>query len=285
MTKLAQSYVHGACDLPLIGDTIGVHLDRMAGLSPDRPALVSCAQDIHWNYGEFRAQVDATAAGLIALGFQPGDRLGIWSPNNAEWVVTQFATAKAGIILVNINPAYRLHELEYALNKVGCAGLILAIRFKSSDYLAMIASLCPELAEAAPGGLRAARLPDLRWVFSLGDGSSPGMLNFADIAAAATPGSRRQLAELQNTLQFDDPINIQFTSGTTGSPKGATLTHHNILNNGFFIGEAMGLTERDRLCIPVPLYHCFGMVLGNLPASHTAPAWCCPARDSIRALC
>jgi fatty-acyl-CoA synthase len=204
------------------------------------------------------------AAGLIALGFEPGDRIGIWSPNNWEWVVTQFATAKAGLILVNINPAYRLHELHYVLNKVGCRGLILATAFKSSDYLAMIRETCPELAQAQPGALETAAVPSLRWVFRLGSEKSAGMANFSDIAAAATPASRARLDALSKTLQFDDPINIQFTSGTTGNPKGATLTHHNILNNGFFIGEAMRLTDEDRLCIPVPFYHCFGMVLGNL---------------------
>src|SRR6266403_1599591 len=243
MGKLAQSYVHGTSDRPLIGDTIGVHLDRMASLSPDRPALIARAQKVRWSYGEFQSQVDATAAGLVAMGFLPGDRIGIWSP---------------------INPAYRLYELEYALNKAGCAGLILAPSFKTSDYLAMIVNLCPEIAGAAPGTLHAAKAPDLRWVVRLGSECSAGMLNFTDIVDAATPESRKRLAALQGELQFDDPINIQFTSGTTGNPKGATLTHHNILNNGFFIGEAMRLTERDKLCIPVPLYHCFGMVLGNL---------------------
>jgi fatty-acyl-CoA synthase len=264
MGKLAQSYVHGTSDKTLIGDTIGVHLDRMVALSPDRPALVSRAQKIRWTYREFQSQVDAMASGLIALGFMPGDRLGIWSPNNAEWVVTQFATAKAGVILVNINPAYRLHELEYALNRVGCSGLILATAFKTSDYLGMIETLCPEIAGSRPGALHAAKAPDLRWIVRLGSEKKPGMLNFVEIAAAATTGSRKRLTELQGQLQFDDPINIQFTSGTTGNPKGATLTHHNILNNGFFIGEAMRLSEHDKLCIPVPLYHCFGMVLGNL---------------------
>ena len=264
MAKLTQSYVHGTSDHPLIGDTIGVHLDRMVALAPDRPALVNRAQKIRWTYREFQKRVDEMAAGLIAMGFLPGDRLGIWSPNNAEWVVTQFATAKAGIILVNINPAYRLHELEFALNKVGCGGLILAGKFKTSDYLGMITALCPEIADNKPGSLHAAKIPDLRWVIRLGEDKTAGMLNFADIAQAATPESRQRLADLQGELQFDDPINIQFTSGTTGNPKGATLTHHNILNNGFFIGEAMKLTDHDRLCIPVPLYHCFGMVLGNL---------------------
>jgi fatty-acyl-CoA synthase len=264
MGKLTQSYVHGVSDRPLIGETIGVHLDRMAALAPDRPALIVRQQGIRWRYGELRERTDALAAGLIALGFEPGDRLGIWAPNTAEWVLTQFATAKAGIILVNINPAYRLHELEYALNKAGCRGLILAAAFKSSDYLAMIRGLCPEIDRASPGQLDSRKAPGLRWVVRLGTERTPGMLSFADIAAAATADSRRRLAELAGLLQFDDPINIQFTSGTTGSPKGATLTHHNILNNGFFIGEAMRLTEQDRLCIPVPLYHCFGMVLGNL---------------------
>jgi fatty-acyl-CoA synthase len=264
MGKLTWSYVHGASDLPLIGETIGAHLDRVAALAPDRPALIVRQQKLRWNYREFQAEVDGLAAGLVALGFKPGDRLGIWSPNNAEWVLTQFATAKAGIILVNINPAYRLHELEYALNKVGCLGLILAPSFKTSDYLAMIANLCPEIARSRPGALDAAKAPALRWIIRLGSEKNPGMLNFADIDAAATQASRERLAALQGVLQFDDPINIQFTSGTTGNPKGATLTHHNILNNGFFIGEAMRLTDQDKLCIPVPFYHCFGMVLGNL---------------------
>ncbi|HSY88422.1 MAG TPA: AMP-binding protein, partial [Verrucomicrobiae bacterium] len=264
MGKLTQSYVHGASDLALIGDTIGVHLDRMAALSPGRPALIARQQGIRWRYGEFRDRVDELAAGLLGLGLMPGDRLGIWSPNNAEWVLTQFASAKAGLILVNINPAYRLHELDYALNKVGCRGLILASSFKTSDYIAMIRGLCPELDQARPGLLESRKVPSLRWVIRLGSDKTAGMLNFAEIAAAATSESRRRLAELAAELQFDDPINIQFTSGTTGNPKGATLTHHNILNNGFFIGEAMRLSEQDRLCIPVPFYHCFGMVLGNL---------------------
>ena len=264
MAKLTQSYVHGTSHAKLIGDTIGVHLDRMVELAPDRPALINRSQEIRWTYRQFKARVDEMAAGLIAMGFTPGDRLGIWSPNNTEWVVTQFATAKAGIILVNINPAYRLHELEYALSKVGCSALILATKFKTSDYLGMINALCPEIASSRSGALHAAKVPALRQVIRLGEEKTPGMLNYADIAAAATPASRERLAELQAELQFDDPINIQFTSGTTGNPKGATLTHHNILNNGFFIGEAMRLTDQDKLCIPVPLYHCFGMVLGNL---------------------
>jgi fatty-acyl-CoA synthase len=221
-------------------------------------------QGIRWSYAKLGAQVDAFAAGLLALGLEPGDRVAIWSPNNAEWVVTQFATAKAGLILVNINPAYRLSELEYALNKVGCRVLVTATSFKTSDYIGMLNTLAPELAASAPGKLNAAQLPKLETVIQIGGPAAPGTIAFADIAALGGEPQRARLAELAGTLQFDDPINIQFTSGTTGAPKGATLTHHNIVNNGFFIGECMRLTPEDKLCIPVPLYHCFGMVLGNL---------------------
>jgi fatty-acyl-CoA synthase len=263
-SPLAQSYVSGASTQPLIGDTIGVHLDRMAELSPDRPALIVRHQNIRWTYAEFRQQVDAFAAGLIALGLKPGERIGIWSPNNVEWVLTQFATAKAGLILVNINPAYRQHELEYAVNKVGCAALILAPSHKTSDYVGMMQTLAPELERSRPGHLDLHKLPSLRCIIRLGAEKTPGMLNFDDVAGMATPAQAAEIERLAGVMQFDDPINIQFTSGTIGNPKGATLTHHNILNNGFFIGEAMRLTDQDRLCIPVPFYHCFGMVLGNL---------------------
>jgi fatty-acyl-CoA synthase len=258
------SYVHGASAVPLIGETIGVHFDRIVERFPERDALIVRHQRIRWSYRELRRQVDPFAAGLIALGLKPGDRVGIWSPNNAEWVVTQFATAKAGLILVNINPAYRLAELEYALNKSGCTALITAARFKTSDYIGMLRDLAPELAHAAPGNLRAAKLPDLRLVITIGAESHHGMIPFADVSGLGGDTERRKLVSLAGTLQFDEPINIQFTSGTTGFPKGATLTHHNILNNGFFLGEGMHYTERDRVCIPVPLYHCFGMVIGNL---------------------
>ena len=252
--------------MPLIGDTIGVHFDRAVARWPESEALVVRHQGVRWTYRELQQQVDAFAAGLLALGLEPGDRVGIWSPNNAEWTVTQFATAKAGIILVNINPSYRLTELEYALNKVGCKVLITAPAFRSSNYIAMLRTLAPELDSCRPGDLHAARLPALRTTICLGDGDAPlaGIIRFADVPAMAGPAHWRRLAELASVLQFDDPINIQFTSGTTGFPKGATLTHHNILNNGFFVGEAMRLMAHDRLCIPVPLYHCFGMVLGNL---------------------
>jgi len=262
MTEL--SYVHGASDKPLIGETIGAHFDRVAARFGERDALIVRHQNIRWTYRRLKEEAEAFAAGLLSLGLEPGMRVGIWSPNNAEWVVAQFATAKAGLILVNINPAYRTAELEYALNKAGCAALITATRFKSSDYLAMLRALAPELAVAAPGELRAARLPELRLVITIGAEDAPGTMRFAEICGRGGRAERDRLMALADRLQFDDPINIQFTSGTTGFPKGATLTHHNILNNGFFIGEAMKLGAADRLCIPVPLYHCFGMVLGNL---------------------
>ena len=264
MINLTQSYVHGASAIPLLGDTIGVHFDQAVRRWPNAAALVVRHQNIRWTYSELQREVDAVAAGLLALGLEPGDRVGIWSPNHAEWVLTQFATAKAGMILVNINPAYRLAELDYALNQVGCKGLITAASFKTSDYVSMLRDLAPELKQCQPGDLHAAKLPELRKVICIDAASQPGMFRFADVAGMAGEAERQRVQRLADELQFDDPINIQFTSGTTGSPKGATLTHHNLLNNGFFVGEAMRLTERDRLCIPVPLYHCFGMVLGNL---------------------
>jgi fatty-acyl-CoA synthase len=258
------SYVHGASTIPLIGETIGVHFDRIVERFAEHDALIVRDQNLRWSYRDLRQRVDAFAAGLLALGLLPGERIGIWSPNNAEWVIAQFATAKAGLILVNINPAYRTTELEYALNKAGCRALITAARFKTSDYLATLNQLAPELAAAAPGELDAERLPGLRLVINIGGDGMPGMLRFDEVYELGGDAERERLAALAGELQFDDPINIQFTSGTTGFPKGATLTHHNILNNGFFIAEAMKFTEADRVCIPVPLYHCFGMVIGNL---------------------
>jgi fatty-acyl-CoA synthase len=264
MAKLTQSYVHGVSATPLIGDTIGVHFDKAAARWGERDALIVRHQNVRWTYGELKTKVDAFAAGLLALGLAPGDRVGIWSPNNSEWVITQFATAKAGLILVNINPAYRLSELDYALNKVGCKALITADSFKTSDYVGMLRELAPEIDRSTPGQLQSKRLPALRTLIRIGDDEKGDFLPFADVLGMGGDRHHAQLAELATKLQFDDPINIQFTSGTTGAPKGATLTHHNILNNGYFIGEAQRLTDRDRVCIPVPLYHCFGMVLGNL---------------------
>ncbi|CAN5121097.1 AMP-binding protein [soil metagenome] len=260
------SYVHGASSVPLIGATIGGYFDQTVAGFPEREALVVRHQDVRWTYAELAERVEALACALLRLGLAPGDRIGIWSQNCSEWVVTQFATAKAGLILVNINPAYRTVELEYALNKVGCRALILAPSFKTSDYIGMLSELAPEIAGAEPGALSAARLPDLQFVIRLGRETTPGMINFDDLLGSPSSAELAALAELGGQLQFDDPINIQFTSCTTGAPKGATLTHHNILNNGYFLGEAMGLTEADRICIPVPLYHCFGMVIGNLAA-------------------
>ena len=264
MNAAPASYDHGTSPTKLIGETIGAAFDRTVSRFPDREALVVRHQDVRWTWTELARRVDALAAGLLSIGLEPGDRIGIWAPNCAEWVLTQFATAKAGLILVNINPAYRRSELAYALEKVECRALVLAPALKTSDYLAILGDLVPELAGATPGALQSAALPQLRAVIRLGAGRTPGMLNFDEVATAGGEAERATLARLAASLQFDDPINIQFTSGTTGFPKGATLTHRNILNNGFFVGEAIGLTEADRLCIPVPLYHCFGMVMGNL---------------------
>ena len=258
------SYVHGAHQTPLIGETIGAYLDTVAERFGGHDALIVAHQNVRWTYAQFHQRVSHLAAGLLKLGLQPGDRIGIWSQNCAEWVLTQFATAKAGLIMVNINPAYRRSELEYVLDKVQCSALILAPVFKSSDYLTILQDVAPEIRHCPPGALRSDRLPHLKLVIRLGANKTPGMLNFDDLMKGISADDLELLANVGATLQFDDAVNIQFTSGTTGAPKGATLTHHNILNNGFFIGEAMRLTEQDRLSIPVPLYHCFGMVLGNL---------------------
>ena len=230
-----KSYAKGSADVPLIEETIGDFFDAMVARQPEREALVSRHENLRLRYRELQSASNQLASALLKSGLAPGDRVGIWSHNNAAWLLMQIATAKAGLILVNINPAYRTSEVEYALNKVGCKALVTMPRFKTSDYIGMLRELAPELAGSEPGALQAARLPHLT-----------------------------RVVQVQQSLKADDPINIQFTSGTTGFPKGATLTHRNILNNGFFIGECMKLTHEDRLCIPVPLYHCFGMVLGNL---------------------
>jgi fatty-acyl-CoA synthase len=257
------SYSHGVTTAPLLGETIGVHFDRTVERWGDRPGLISRQQAVNWTWRELGAKVDAFAAGLVAMGLKPGERVGIWSPNNAEWIVTQYATAKAGLILVNINPAYRLSELEYALNKVGCRALITATHFKTSDYIGMVNTLAPELARARPGQLESGNLPALRSVIQIG-GAAPGAIAFKSVYTLGGASEHATLADLAGKLQFDDPINIQFTSGTTGLPKGATLTHHNILNNGYFLAQGMRYTEQDKVCIPVPMYHCFGMVIGSL---------------------
>jgi len=258
------SHVHGATEPPLIEHTIGAALALAAERWGTSDALVSVGQGISWTFAELLERSDAFAAGLLALGFNPGDRIGIWAPNCVEWTLTQFAAARAGLILVTINPAYRLSEVEYTINKVGLSALVAASSFKTSDYPAMIEELAPEVTASTPGALRAARLPTLRSLILIGEQARPGWLRFDDAAGLATDTDRERLAAIGPTLDPNDAINIQFTSGTTGLPKGATLSHRNILNNGYFVGRTQGLGQGDRICIPVPLYHCFGMVMGNL---------------------
>ena len=264
--NLALSYVSGIADAPLLGMTTGESLDRAASSWPTLDALVSPSHGVRWTWSELRDRVDALAAGFVALGLAPGSRIGIWSPNRPEWTLTQLAAARAGLILVTLNPAYGLSDVEYALNKAGCAALVAATSFKTSRYLDMVTELAPELVGSEPGALHASRLPDLRTVIQIGDPPCPGAVPFDLVPSLATQADQQRLATVAAALSFDDPINIQFTSGTTGSPKGVTLSHHGILNNGYFVGRRMALSPQDKICIPVPLYHCFGMVLGNLAA-------------------
>ncbi|MEA2471272.1 MAG: fatty-acyl-CoA synthase, partial [Thermoleophilaceae bacterium] len=250
----ARSYAQGVATTPLLGETIGESFERTVAKHPGREALVVRHQDVRLTYAELNQQVDQLARALLASGLEKGDRLGIWAPNCVEWVLVQFASAKAGVILVNVNPAYRTSELEYALDQSGCRMLIAAREFKGSDYVAMVEEVQPRLAE-------------LERVVHLESDSWDGLLASGD----------GDLAARQAELDFDDPINIQYTSGTTGFPKGATLSHHNILNNGFFVARACRYTEEDRVCIPVPFYHCFGMVMGNLAATSHGAAMVIPA--------
>jgi fatty-acyl-CoA synthase len=235
---MSTAYASGVGGEPLLGETIGAMWSRIAAMHAERPALVSRHQDIHWTYAELDGQIERTARALLTAGVGKGDRVGIWSPNNAEWVIVQFATARIGAILVNINPSYRAHELAYALRQSGCSLLVHALGFKDADYLQLLGEAGVDVPTVALGG---------EWE-----------------SLHETPAPLDELRAREAELQFDEPINIQYTSGTTGFPKGATLSHHNILNNGFFIGETLGYTSADRVCIPVPFYHCFGMVLGNL---------------------
>jgi fatty-acyl-CoA synthase len=289
MGDRVPSYVSGTAEQPLLFLTIGQALERAARQWGEREALVVCQQGVRMDYRTLNAAADELAAGLLSLGLVAGDRIGIWSPNRAEWVLTQFATAKAGLILVNINPAYRLAELDYALNQVACKAIVIAESFKSSDYVGMMRELAPELDGAAPGALASKCLPHLQSVICMADHAIAGMFRFADVAKAGTDATRAQLAAIAPTLDPDDSINIQFTSGTTGSPKGATLTHFNVVNNGYFVGEAMKFSEHDRLCIPVPLYHCFGMVMSVLTSVTHGAAMIFPgegfdAGDVLRAV-
>jgi fatty-acyl-CoA synthase len=263
------SHVRGEALPPLSGATIPEVLAATVARFGDRPGVVFREQNVRWTWRAFQAEVDAFAAGLLALGLRAGERVGIWSPNRFEWLVTQFATARIGVILVNINPAYRLAELEYALNTSGCRALVTAERLKTSDYIAMLCKLAPELAQvdADRGGrLQSQRLPALEFVIRVGADRTPGMLQFDAVLERGRLACGAGCAPFTEVpaLRAEDPINIQFTSGTTGNPKGATLTHHNIVNNAHFIAAAMRLTEMDTLCVPVPLYHCFGMVLAVL---------------------
>jgi fatty-acyl-CoA synthase len=264
MTPDSLSYTRGPQDKPLLAMTIGAAFDQTVQRFAERDALVVRHQRLRYSWAQLAEQVERCARALMALGVRAGDRVGIWAPNCAEWCITQFASAKVGAILVTINPAYRVSELEYALRQSGCSWLICAGAFKASDYHAMLVELLPELAGNAPGRLAGARLGELRGVISLAEAPPPGMLSWEGFLAGAAGVTREALAQRQAGLQFDDPTNIQYTSGTTGSPRGATLSHYNILNNGYMVGESLRLTELDRLVIPVPLYHCFGMVMGNL---------------------
>ena len=274
------SQVRGTTEVPLSDATVHRLLAATVARFPDRPAAVFREQGIRWTWARFLAEVDALASGLHALGLRRGDRLGIWSPNRAEWLVTQFATARVGIVLVNINPAYRLAELEYALNSAGCRAIVSAERLKTSKYLEMLQTLAPELAHCAPGALKAARLPALEFVIRMGDAKTPGMLNYGGVVERGRAAlDVAMLDAIEAGLSCHDPINIQFTSGTTGNPKGATLTHHNVVNNARFIAMAMRFSEADSLCIPVPLYHCFGMVLAVLACVATGAAMVFPGES------
>jgi fatty-acyl-CoA synthase len=274
------SHVVGAAEPPLSELTVGGWLDATAARLPDHPACVFREAGVRWTWKQLRDEADRLAGGLLRLGLAKGDRVGIWAPNRPEWVLAQYATARLGIVLVNINPAYRLAELEYALNKVGCRAVITAPAFKTSQYLQMLQTLAPEMAAMPAGGpqrLRSAKLPGLELVIRMGDtptapaeaGRTPGTLHFADVLAMGDAAAVAQARAIGTTLGCHDPINIQFTSGTTGNPKGATLTHHNIVNNARYVAMGMKLTERDKLAIPVPLYHCFGMVMSSLSCTVT----------------
>jgi fatty-acyl-CoA synthase len=260
------SYTCGTSDVPLLGITIGEMVSAIAAKHPDTEAVVSVHQDIRWTYREFNERVNGVAKGLMALGVEKGDRVGIWAMNHAEWILVQFATARIGAIMVNINPAYRTYELEYVLRQAEVSTLIVQGRFKTSDYVGMFFEACPEAYEKKPGRIASEKFPFLKNVVFLGDIPYNGMFTWNEFLERGAEITDDDLVARGETLSFDDAINIQYTSGTTGFPKGVVLTHHSVLNNGFIIGEGMSFSKKDRLCIPVPFYHCFGMVLSNLAA-------------------
>jgi fatty-acyl-CoA synthase len=261
-----MSFVSGASDQPLIYRTIDGVLKAAVDEGSERTALVVPYQSTRFTFAELDREVERAARGMIACGLKPGERIGIWAPNRVEWVLTLFAAARAGLVLVNINPAYRSMELEFCLRLVGCSALVFSPSFKSSNYAAMLASLIPELAAAAPGRLVCAAFPQLRLLVQLGTDPLPGTLSFDDLMSHGRDLDAGMVAAIEEHVDADQVFNIQFTSGTTGTPKGAAMTHFNLVNNGFFVGEGLRLTAHDKVCIPVPMYHCFGMVLGVLAA-------------------
>ena len=264
MTQVRLSYAYGTSNQPLLGMTIGEKFDQACQQYAEQDALVSVHQNVRLSYKQLQQQVNAFACSLLELGLEKGDRIAIWSPNCVEWTITQFAAFKAGIILVNLNPAYKSSELEYVLNKVSCKALVIAAEFKSSNYQEILTKIAPEIPQTVDKKLCAARLPHLKHVIKIDSEQYSGIHRFADLLIAPTATQLAELQAIAADLQFDETINIQFTSGTTGNPKGTMLTHNNILNNGYFVGEAIHLTPQDRVCISVPLFHCFGMVMGNL---------------------
>jgi len=283
------SHVRGLTEPPLLDTTIGQLFDAACARWADRPALVARHQHVRKTYGEWREEIDRVAAGLLALGLEPGDRLALWARNCAEWATVQLAAAKAGLVFAGLNPAYSAAELEYVLNKLGCRALILMPRSGRDDFFGMLRALAPELASAVPGELAAARLPQMRRVIVLGDEPLPGPIPFTGVAARGGAGAIEALRETAARLRPDAPINIQMTSGTTAAAKGVTLSHRQIVNNGFFVGETLRLTEHDRICLPVPLYHSFGMVAGIISAVSHGAAVVLPAEgfqplETLRAI-
>ncbi|KAM9258308.1 medium-chain acyl-CoA ligase ACSF2, mitochondrial [Cariama cristata] len=260
--KVTNSYVQGTLDIPLLSKTMGQCLDETAERFPDRDALVFCRDGVRKTFAQFKEEVDHAAAGLLALGLKKGDRLGMWGPNKYEWVLMQFATAQAGIILVSVNPAYQALELEFVIRKVGCKALVFPTQFKTQKYYDILKQACPELEKSSPGGIKSKRLPDLSIVITV-DSKLPGTFHMDEVLQAGDSRHMKQLRAVQQTLSCNEPINIQFTSGTTGSPKGATLSHRNIVNNANLIGQRLGITEQDyRIGLPAPLYHCLASVGG-----------------------